>query len=152
MDRLREDVLGDEDTGAVEAKTASWQKFTSSTPKRKIAELGARHKTSRDGGATGATSAWETRGGHGSHCGDDGTTPETGTARLDKGVAAAERRDGTAAPSSHPGVGAEHEGGGATFVCWVCRRGFKSAKGLAKHEAKSELHLINVQLQEFLSP
>lgn len=44
-------------------------------------------------------------------------------------------------------------GSGATsFACWVCRRGFKSARALAHHEAKSELHLINVQLREFLSP
>lgn len=40
---------------------------------------------------------------------------------------------------------------GAGFVCWVCRRSFKSRRGLEHHESMSELHMINMELQEFLS-
>ena len=41
--------------------------------------------------------------------------------------------------------------GGVEFKCLVCRRGFKSVEGLARHEAQSELHRINVELSEVLS-
>lgn len=124
MNRLREDVLGSsEDAKEVEAKTASWQKFNSTTaPKRRAAGGGAsgrREKTRKSGGL--------------------------GVGRGDAG------QEGASVGPDLFNVAAE-KAAGPEPVCWVCRRGFKSAKGLANHEAKSELHEINVQLREFLSP
>eukprot|EP00903_Cladosiphon_okamuranus_P005642 g5608.t1 len=126
MDRLREDVLGSsEDAKGVEAKTASWHKFISTAaPKRRAggAASGRREKAKKTGGL-GL--------GHG-----DGVGQGNASAGPDP-----------------PNVAAEKEvTAGAGFVCWVCRRGFRSAKGLANHEAKSELHEINVQLREVVSP
>eukprot|EP00752_Nemacystus_decipiens_P016374 g14637.t1 len=125
VNRLREEVLGSSDDAKdVEAKTASWQKFNSTTtPKRRAAggASGRREKTTK-------TSGLGT--GHGGACAGQG---------------------GASAGPDPPEVGAE-KAAGTGFVCWVCRRGFKSAKGLANHEAKSELHAINVQLRDFLSP
>lgn len=127
MTRLREDVLGSsEDAQEVEAKTASWQKFNSTTaPKRRAA-----------GGASGRRENKKKSGGSAAERGDGA------------GHAGATSRAGPGPPS----VAAAEKAGGTASVCWVCRRGFKSAKGLANHEAKSELHEINVQLREFLSP
>lgn len=126
LSRLREDVLGSsEDAEDVEAKTASWQKFNSATaPKRRAAggASGRREKTTKTSGL--------------------------GAGRSSDGAAG---QGGTSAGRDPPNAAAD-KAAGAEFVCWVCRRGFKSAKGLANHEAKSELHEINVQLREFLSP
>lgn len=124
MDRLREDVLGSgEDAKDVEAKTASWQKFSSATaPKRRAA-----------GGASGR----------------QGKTRKSGGVGVGRGDGAGQR--GASAGPDPPTVAGD-KAAGAESVCWVCRRGFKSAKGLVNHEAKSELHEINVQLREFLSP
>lgn len=125
INRLREDMLGSsEDAKDVEAKTASWQKFSSTTaPKRRVA-----------GGASGHREK----------------TTKTGGLGVGRGNGA--EQGGTSAGPDPPNVAAEkEEAAGTGFVCWVCRRGFKSAKGLANHEAKSELHEINVQLREFRS-
>lgn len=126
MNRLREDVLGSgEDAKDVEAKTASWQKFNSTTaPKRRAA-----------GGASGRR--------------EKKTTKTSGLGVGDGGGGAGQ--GGASAGPDPPDMAAE-KAAGAGSVCWICRRGFKSAKGLANHEAKSELHAINVQLREFLSP
>lgn len=158
MDRLREDVLGnDQDAGAVEAKTASWQKFTSTIPKRKQGFTGRRDKTKRSETGVAAMGLEgpevQDSGGHNRNSSANsvhsaGTTPSDD---LVGGGRATGEGDSAEPVRSRPEVG-EEKRAGAAFVCWVCRRGFKSAKGLAHHEAKSELHVINVQLREFLSP
>lgn len=156
MDRLRASVLGEyQDEGNVEAKTASWQRFSekafsSSTATRK------KQKTHAEGGLRAKKTAnSDIR---------SGGTSDNGTSNNTAGVAgdttAAEQGEGTTAegnPAFSRGDrvagGPEQATGGAvaSFACWVCRRGFKSANALAQHEAKSELHLINVQLKDFLS-
>lgn len=125
MNRLREDVLGiSENAKDVEAKTASWQKFNATTaPKRRAAgDASARLEKTTKTSGLGV-------GGGGSGAGQ-----------------------GRASAGPGPPDMAAEKAAGAGSVCWICRRGFKSAKGLANHEAKSELHAVNVQLREFLSP
>lgn len=137
MNRLREDVLGSgEDAKDVEAKTASWQKFNSTTAPTK-------RRAAAAGGASGRREKAQKSGGLGVGCrggaGQGGASagPDPPNVAADKAVP----------PHSSP---PRQETG--QHVCWVCRRGFKSAKGLTNHEAKSELHEINVQLREFLFP
>ncbi len=136
MNRLREDVLGSGDgdgTGEVEANTASWQKFNSTTtPKRKATR--------------GSTP------GHGRENSRKGGSGGSGGVGVGGGEAEGQEGGSAGVTQTDPPKVAGEETAGPGFVCWVCRRGFKSAKGLANHEAKSELHEINVQLREFLTP
>lgn len=155
MDRLRSDVLGSEErAGEVEAKTASWQKFNSTTRGRKAGGAGGRRERPKRGSAglgaaTGAEAQGVNRTGVGlgtSNCASTGKGAVGGVAPEGAGTGSAE------AAETDPQQVPEEKGAKAGFACWVCRRGFKSAKGLAHHEAKSELHAINVQLRDFLSP
>lgn len=124
MKRLREDVMGsDGDANEVEAKTANWQKFNS--------KMATKRRTA--GGASGRRENIR-------------KSPGLGVGRGD----GAGQERASAGPDAPKAAGEKAAGSG--FVCWVCRRGFKSVEGLANHEAKSELHDINVQLREFLSP
>ncbi|CAM9159779.1 unnamed protein product, partial [Ectocarpus sp. 8 AP-2014] len=152
MSRLRDDVLGS-DGSEVEAKTASWLKFNSTTtPKRRGGggTAGRREKAKRNNskGVSSpvvACSQGQAYGAEGSGSGVEGSGGDVGDLKRGGGAdAAAGRSDGSSV--------AGEKAAGSGFACWVCRRGFKSAKGLAHHEAKSELHEINVQLREFLTP
>ncbi|CAM9126932.1 unnamed protein product [Scytosiphon promiscuus] len=130
--RLREDLLGGEDDGSkMEAKTASWQKFsaTATAPKRK-AGGGRRERAKR------SNAEWVT-----SRATVEGSVAVGGGGEIESSA--------EAATSDRP-ISSGGKEAGPGYVCWVCRRGFKSAKGLATHEAKSELHEINVQLKDFL--
>ena len=155
MDRLRSDVLGSEErAGEVEAKTASWQKFNSTTRGRKAGGASRLRENPKKGSAglgpaTGAEAQGVNRTGVGlgtSNCASTGKGAVGGVAPEGAGTGSAE------AAVTDPQQVPEEKGAKAGFACWVCRRGFKSAKGLAHHEAKSELHAINVQLRDFLSP
>ncbi|CAM9308692.1 unnamed protein product, partial [Hapterophycus canaliculatus] len=129
IDRLREDLLGGkEDESEVEAKTASWQNFNAKATAQKRKAGGGRRENAKRSNAEFANSG---QGG-----------------RLGVGGGSSERSPETAPTDRPKPPGGKAAGPG--FVCWVCRRGFKSAKGLAQHEAKSELHEINVQLKDFL--
>lgn len=152
MSRLRDDVLGS-DGSEVEAKTASWLKFNSTTtPKRRGGggASGRREKAKRNNSNGVASpgvacSQGQAYGAEGSGIGIAGSRGDVGDLEKGGGAdAAAGRSDGSSVAGG--------KAAGSGFACWVCRRGFKSAKGLAHHEAKSELHEINVQLREFLSP
>lgn len=139
IDRLREDILGGAagDEAIFEAKTASWQKFSSGKTRRKsnLASPGApgEMKSCKAGGA------------------------RVGAA--DRACARESNEPGVVGESPHGqgSVGDEIQQGKGesrvktTFACMLCRRGFKSAKGLARHEAQSELHRINVELRELMS-
>lgn len=167
MNRLREDVLGSSDNSSqVEAKTASWQKFNAkTTPKRR--------KVAGVGGAAGRKEKTKTS----IHCVSSAATPSAGPGELaiagsqgEKhgsgfpergGLRAGEGNDsragrggagGTVVGADPPNAVREKAAAGPRFVCLLCRRGFKSAKGLANHEANSELHEINAQLRDLMSP
>lgn len=152
MSRLRDDVLGS-DGSEVEAKTASWLKFNSTTtPKRRGGggTAGRREKVKRNKskGASSpvvACSQGQDHGAEGSGSSVEGRGGDVGDLKMGGGA------DAAAGRSDDSSVAGE-KAAGSGFACWVCRRGFKSAKGLAHHEAKSELHEINVQLQDFLTP
>ena len=150
MERLRRDILGSEErAGEVEAKTASWQKFNSATRGRKSGgAAGRREKPKRGSAGLAAATESEAQGANGNGVGLN-TNNGTSTDKSAEG-GVAEGRESAEGSLSGPQV--SEKGAKAGFACWVCRRGFKSAKGLAHHEAKSELHAINVQLREFLSP
>ncbi|CAM9156758.1 unnamed protein product, partial [Laminaria digitata] len=152
MDRLRRDVLGSEErAGEVEAKTASWQKFNSATRGRKAGgSAGRREKPKRGSAGLAAATGSEAQGANSNGKGLD-TSSSASTGKGAGGGVAAGGGSSAEGSLSGPQV-SEEKGDKAGFACWVCRRGFKSAKGLAHHEAKSELHGINVQLREFLSP
>lgn len=167
MERLRADVLGDGADTAIESKTASWQQFTSSRASAKP----RKHKKEGVGIATAAAASRPAE--HRSRARPDQretfrdgfTSPLAEASRSEVGrdsgnIGGGGGTKGTplgAAVDTHPGrakgeAAVETKPTATSFVCWVCRRGFKSQKGLTQHQAKSELHLINVQLRDFLSP
>lgn len=153
MERLRRDVLGNEErAGEVEAKTASWQKFNSATRGRKTGgAAGRREKPKRGSPGVAAATGSEAQGANRKGVGLNASnaTSSSTDKGAEGGVAAGGERSADGSLSG-PQVSGER-GAKAGFACWVCRRGFKSAKGLAHHEAKSELHAINVQLRDLLS-
>lgn len=142
IDKLRDAVLGSEGDGAVEAKTASWQKFSATSSKRKASHGKPKAKASRRSGPVEqhTLEACESRESGVNPpqvpCGD----PAVSGGSVDHDV----REKDEGQPHSRRK--------GTEFVCWVCRRSFRSASGLTNHESKSELHMINIQLQELLTP
>lgn len=152
MERLRRDILGNEErAGEVEAKTASWQKFNSATRGRKAGGVAGRREKPKQGSAgfaaaTGSEAQGADRQGVGLNASNSTSSANKGA----EGDVAAGGECSADGSLSGPQV-SEERGAKAGIACWVCRRGFKSAKGLAHHEAKSELHAINVQLREFMS-
>lgn len=159
IERLRESILGDQDEGAVEAKTASWQRFTSTRTSSSTTSTKRKHTGSvssrlrrNNVGETSSPPAVPTSNSINEPGADRSTSSLNSDSKMrSTGV---QEDDTVGVSSSRDGGGGENGGNSGTtsFVCWVCRRGFKSANGLAHHEAKSELHLINVQLRDFLSP
>lgn len=165
MNRLREDVLGSsENASEVEAKTASWQKFNAATAqKRRMAAGvgGAARRLEKTNKSTRVSSGATPSAGlgepaiHGSHGENHGSG-----FRERGGLSAGGGNDSLPGRGSAGGtVGAdppnavrEKAAAGPGFACLLCRRGFKSAKGLAHHNANSELHEINVQLRDLMSP
>lgn len=148
MERLREDVLGSEErVGEVEAKTASWQKFNSATRGRKAGgAAGRREKPKRGSAGLAAGTGSETQRAERKGVGLNASNGTSSTDKGGEGGAAGGGESSADGSLSGPQVSEERRAK-AGFACWVCRRGFKSAKGLAHHEAKSELHAINVQLR-----
>lgn len=119
-----------------EAKTASWQKFSSGMTRRRSnlasPEAPGEKKSCRAGGASVGASTGA--------CASASNEPGViGESPHDRGSVGEENRPKKA-----------ESGVKTMFACMICRRGFKSAKGLAQHEAHSELHRINVELREVM--
>lgn len=165
MNRLREDVLGSSDGASeVEAKAASWQKFNSkTTPKRKRAvgmggTGGRGENTTQSTRVSSEPTGWAGPGTPATNESEGENHWRSGPGRggLSAGGADDSRRErgcaGGTSGTDPPNVVREKPAAGPAFVCLVCRRGFKSAKGLAHHEANSELHEITMQLRDLMSP
>lgn len=165
MDRLREDVLGsNEGASEVEAKTASWQKFNSTAkPKRRRAAGvgGTARRPEKTNKSPRVSSGATAVAGPGEPAKKDSQGENHWRSGPERGGLSAEGRSDSRSEGGCAGgtvgtdpanVVREKAATGPGFACLICRRGFKSAKGLAHHEANSELHEINVQLRDFMSP
>lgn len=148
MDSLREDFLGsDGDGNGVEAKTASWRKFNSSKPKSRVA---ARSSKGKQGAGVGEGATSGAARPNTNNVGTDMDGKGTSDMRV-AGSTALGESDAQGRGSAKDDRMAGKKGAEATHKCWVCRRAFKSAKGLRDHESKSELHRINVQLKDSMA-
>lgn len=165
IQRLRESILGDQGAGRVEAKTASWQRFTATRTSSCTTSTKRRHTESVESSSrrndieetsslpTAPTNNSTNELGAGGSTSSFNSDSKVRSGLQDSSTGAVVGTDGSS--GARDGSDGQENGGNDrtdSFICWVCRRSFKSAKGLAHHETKSELHLLNVQLRDFFSP
>lgn len=149
----------------MEAKTASWQRFTATRTSSCTTSTKRRHTESVESSSrrndieetsslpTAPTNNSTNELGAGGSTSSFNSDSKVRSGLQDSSTGAVVGTDGSS--GARDGSDGQENGGNDrtdSFICWVCRRSFKSAKGLAHHETKSELHLLNVQLRDFFSP